>query len=100
MWVTPLMELGTVQQLDYKDLLTLPEQLDPSNCSKYLLESWAKEKKRTDHDPSFLHAIYIVYRWQYLLIGIVKVVIVYVCCFDVILTHLCKSLIHISCYCL
>ena len=69
------MDLGTTRQLEYEDLFTLPEQLEPINCSKYLLESWDEEKKRADQDRSFFHAIYLVYRWQYLLIGIVKVIV-------------------------
>lgn len=72
-WVTPLMDLGTTRQLLYDDLFMLPENLDPRNCSKWLLKSWAEEQKRCEHDRSFFRAIYVVYCWQYLVIGIVKI---------------------------
>ncbi|MCO5571784.1 hypothetical protein L7F22_025532 [Adiantum nelumboides] len=72
-WVTPLMDLGTSRQLEYDDLFTLPEDLDPQNCSKSVLTAWAEEQRLKGPQGSLFHAIYLVYRQQYLYIGIVKV---------------------------
>ncbi|KAI5057619.1 hypothetical protein GOP47_0027634, partial [Adiantum capillus-veneris] len=72
-WVTPLMDLGTTRQLEYDDLFALPENLHPRTCSKYVLTSWAEEQRLKGYQSSLFHAIYLVYRQQYLYIGIVKV---------------------------
>eukprot|EP00250_Pteridium_aquilinum_P011989 c20437_g1_i1 orf=297-4817(-) len=72
-WVTPLMDLGTTRQLEYDDLFILPENLDPKICSKWLLKSWDEEQQVSKQNSSLFRAIYLVYRKQYLSIGIVKI---------------------------
>ncbi|KAH7296644.1 hypothetical protein KP509_26G032400 [Ceratopteris richardii] len=66
------MDLGIKRQLNYDDLFDLPESLDPNNCSKWLFKSWMEEQTDKECESSLFHAIYLVYRWQYLYIGIVK----------------------------
>lgn len=71
-WVTPLMDLGTNRQLEYDDLFTLPRDMDPKVCCKWLWKTWADEQKH-EGGKSFLRAIYHAYRWPYLGIGILKI---------------------------
>ncbi|XP_058226625.1 ABC transporter C family member 13 [Rhododendron vialii] len=71
--VNSVMEQGVIKQLDFEDLLQLPNDMDPFSCLNMLLRCWQTQQRNNCSDPSFVKAIFSAYGWAYLRLGVLKV---------------------------
>lgn len=67
------MKQGVIKQLDFEDLLQLPNDMDPFSCLNMLLRCWQTQQRNNCSDPSFVKAIFSAYGWAYLRLGVLKV---------------------------
>lgn len=75
--VDPVIQLGSNKQLDFKDLLELPIDMDPSSCHNLLLRMWDVQQRNNVSHPSLFKAIYLAYGWPYFCIGVLKVILIF-----------------------
>ncbi|KAL0903582.1 hypothetical protein M5K25_027971 [Dendrobium thyrsiflorum] len=68
-----MLDLGAQKQLDFEDLVQLPNELVPS-CHNSLLRCWMAEKCMPKTDRSLLIAMFHAYGWPYLRLGLLKMV--------------------------
>ncbi|KAI7986989.1 ABC transporter C family member 13 [Camellia lanceoleosa] len=71
--INSVMEQGVIKQLDFEDLLQLPNDMDPSSSLNTLLSSWQTQQRNNCSHPSFFRAIFTAYGWPYLRLGALKV---------------------------
>ncbi|XP_022998363.1 ABC transporter C family member 13 isoform X3 [Cucurbita maxima] len=71
--IMSVMNDGVKKQLDFKDLLQLPTDMDPSFCHNKLLICWKGQYSRNGSNPSFFWAICRAYGWPYVSLGLLKV---------------------------
>ncbi|CAL5361622.1 unnamed protein product [Camellia sinensis] len=71
--INSVMEQGAIKQLDFEDLLQLPNDMDPSSSLNTLLSSWQTQQRNNCSHPSFFRAIFTAYGWPYLRLGALKV---------------------------
>ncbi|EPS71658.1 hypothetical protein M569_03101, partial [Genlisea aurea] len=71
--IDPVLQHGVSKQLNFENLLQLPVDMNPSSCHDLILRMW--DSLRTDNftHPSLFKAICLAYGWQYLRIGLLKV---------------------------
>ncbi|KAG9455872.1 hypothetical protein H6P81_000380 [Aristolochia fimbriata] len=72
--ISSVMDLGVTKQLDFEDLIQLPEELDPYCCQCTLLKCWEIEQSKGHSHPSLFRAIFRAYGWPYMRLGLLKVV--------------------------
>lgn len=72
--VDPVMQHGIKKQLDFEDLLQLPEDMDPSSCHELLLRMWDVQQRENLSHPSLFKTICSAYGWPYFCIGLLKVI--------------------------
>ncbi|GMQ09250.1 hypothetical protein CsSME_00052686 [Camellia sinensis var. sinensis] len=70
--INSVMEQGVIKQLDFEDLLQLPNDMDPSSSLNTLLSSWQTQQRNNCSHPSFFRAIFTAYGWPYLRLGALK----------------------------
>ncbi|KAJ4834345.1 hypothetical protein Tsubulata_020552 [Turnera subulata] len=70
--ITSVMRCGVLKQLDFEDLLWLPNDMEPSACHDKLLKCWRDEQ--CNSNPFFFKAICCAYGWPYLCLGLLKVI--------------------------
>ncbi|XP_020530905.1 ABC transporter C family member 13 isoform X3 [Amborella trichopoda] len=73
-FVNPIMKQGAIKQLDFEDLMHLPNELDPLLCHTMLRKCWSLEQRKHLNQASLFRAICYAYGWPYLLLGLLKVV--------------------------
>ena len=71
--VTSVMDDGAKKQLNFEDLLQLPNEMDPSFCHNKLSFCWKDQCSRNCLNPSFFWAICCAYGWSYVSLGLLKV---------------------------
>lgn len=71
--IDPVMETGVKRQLEFSDLLQLPEDMEPSCCYNLLHNCWKAEQRNNSSNPSLLKAIFSAYGWPYFRLGLLKV---------------------------
>ncbi|KAL4281559.1 hypothetical protein GQ457_03G042490 [Hibiscus cannabinus] len=71
--ITSIMDSGLIKQLDFDDLLLLPEDMDPSPCHEKLLSCWQDQQNNSCSNASLFRAIFSAYGWPYLRLGLLKV---------------------------
>ncbi|KAK8584710.1 hypothetical protein V6N13_138661 [Hibiscus sabdariffa] len=71
--ITSIMNSGLIKQLDFDDLLLLPEDMDPSTCHEKLLSCWQDQQNNSCSNASLFRAIFSAYGWPYLRLGFLKV---------------------------
>eukprot|EP00257_Ricinus_communis_P013433 XP_015570862.1 ABC transporter C family member 13 isoform X2 [Ricinus communis] len=69
--ITPVMKRGIIKQLDFEDLLGLPDDMEPLSCHDRLSCCW--QAQQTSSNPLLLKAICCAYGWPYFRIGLLKV---------------------------
>ncbi|XP_037494972.1 ABC transporter C family member 13 isoform X2 [Jatropha curcas] len=69
--ITSLLKRGTIKQLDFEDLLWLPNDMEPSTCHDRLLSCWQVQLRSSN--PFLFKAIGYAYGWPYFCIGLLKV---------------------------
>lgn len=67
------MDLGVTKQLDFEDLIQLPNEMNPSSCYDTLLRCWVEEQSKHFNQPSLFRAICHAYGWPYICLGLLKV---------------------------
>ncbi|KAI3894612.1 hypothetical protein MKW92_035428 [Papaver armeniacum] len=72
--INSVMDIGVMKQLGYDDLIQPPIELNTSSCYSALLESWVAEQRDHKTHPSLFRAICYAYGWQYMYLGLLKVV--------------------------
>lgn len=72
-FVNPVMDIGITRQLDFTDLLELPNELRATSCYDKLLSSWTAEYQNHHDNSSLLRAMSNSYGWTYLRLGLLKV---------------------------
>ncbi|XP_068652459.1 ABC transporter C family member 13 [Aristolochia californica] len=72
--ISPVMDLGVTKQLDFEDLIQLPQELDPLYCQTTLLKCWETEQSEHYSHPSLFRAMFRAYGWPYMRLGLLKVV--------------------------
>ncbi|RZC79401.1 hypothetical protein C5167_003644 [Papaver somniferum] len=72
--INSVMDIGVMKQLGYDDLIQPPIELNTSSCYNALLESWVAEQRDHKTHPSLFRAICYAYGWQYMYLGLLKVV--------------------------
>ncbi|CAN1224128.1 ABC transporter C family member 13 [Linum perenne] len=70
--IAPVMNHGITKQLNFKDLLSLPDDMEPSVCHSVLISCWQAQESRPN--PFLLKAIFYAYGWPYLKLGLLKVI--------------------------
>ncbi|CAN1121510.1 ABC transporter C family member 13 [Linum perenne] len=68
--IAPVMNHGITKQLNFKDLLSLPDDMEPSVCHSVLISCWQAQESRPN--PFLLKAIFYAYGWPYLKLGLLK----------------------------
>ncbi|KAL6996731.1 hypothetical protein U1Q18_006860 [Sarracenia purpurea var. burkii] len=71
--INSVMEHGVMKQLDFEDLLQLPNDMDPSSCFSTLLSCWQTQQRNNRSHPSLFRMIFTAYGWAYLRLGVLKV---------------------------
>jgi ATP-binding cassette subfamily C (CFTR/MRP) protein 10 len=71
--VNPMIDIGITRQLNFSDLLELPDELRSASCYDKLLSSWTAEYQNHHADASLLRAMSYAYGWIYLRLGMLKV---------------------------
>ncbi|KAJ8755380.1 hypothetical protein K2173_019178 [Erythroxylum novogranatense] len=69
--ITSVMNRGVAKQLDFEDLLQLPDDMEPSTCHNKLSNCWADQWSSSN--PFLFKAICCAYGWPYLRLGLLKV---------------------------
>ncbi|KAI5660400.1 hypothetical protein M9H77_29193 [Catharanthus roseus] len=72
--IDSVMENGVKRQLDFNDLLQLPEDMDSSCCYNLLQHCWEAQQRNNNSNPSLLKAVCCAYGWPYFRIGLLKVI--------------------------
>ncbi|XP_027169805.1 ABC transporter C family member 13 isoform X1 [Coffea eugenioides] len=72
--IDTLMACGVERQLDSNDLLSLPEDLNPSSCHHILQQCWEAQQRKNSSHLSLLKAICCAYGWPYFHLGFLKVI--------------------------
>ncbi|KAI3939222.1 hypothetical protein MKX01_002090 [Papaver californicum] len=72
--INSVMDIGVMKQLGYDDLIQPPTELNTSSCYGALLESWVAEQSDHNTHPSLFRAVCYAYGWQYMYLGLLKVV--------------------------
>ncbi|OAY37002.1 hypothetical protein MANES_11G066800v8 [Manihot esculenta] len=68
--ITSVMKRGVRKQLDFEDLLLLPNDMEPSTCHDRLLSCWGAQQSSSN--PFLFKAICCAYGWPYFSIGLLK----------------------------
>lgn len=71
--INSVMDLGVTKQLDFEDLIQLPNEMNPSSCHDTLLRCWVAEQSKHCTQPSLFRAICHAYGWPYMCLGLLKV---------------------------
>ncbi|KAJ6703052.1 ATP-BINDING CASSETTE SUB-FAMILY C [Salix viminalis] len=69
--ITSVMNHGVIKQLGFDDLLSLPNDMEPSACHDKLSSCWRVQL--CSSNPFFYKAIFCAYGWPYLCLGLLKV---------------------------
>ncbi|KAJ7004811.1 ABC transporter C family member 13 isoform X1 [Populus alba x Populus x berolinensis] len=69
--ITSVMNHGVIKQLGFDDLLSLPNDMEPSTCHDKLSSCWRVQL--SSPNPFFFKAIFCAYGWPYLCLGLLKV---------------------------
>ena len=72
-YIGSIMKHGSVKQLEFENLLTLPPEMDPFTCCENLLRCWQLQECNNYSTPSLIWSIYGVYGWPYFRLGLLKV---------------------------
>uniref|UniRef100_A0A1J3GMA5 ABC-type xenobiotic transporter n=4 Tax=Noccaea caerulescens TaxID=107243 RepID=A0A1J3GMA5_NOCCA len=72
-YISLVMKHGSKKQLEFKDLLPLPPDMDPCTCCENLLRCWQLQECNNSSNPSLFWSISGVYGWPYLRLGVLKV---------------------------
>ncbi|XXG51840.1 hypothetical protein AAC387_Pa03g0319 [Persea americana] len=72
--INSVMDLGVTKQLDFEDLIQLPNEMNPSSCYDTLLRCWVEEQSKHCNQPSLFRAICHAYGWPYICLGLLKVI--------------------------
>ena len=70
--ITSVMNHGVIKQLGFDDLLSLPNDMEPSTCHDKLSSCWRVQL--SSRNPFFFKAIFCAYGWPYLCLGVLKVI--------------------------
>ena len=70
--ITSVMNHGVIKQLGFDDLLSLPNDMEPSTCHDKLSSCWRVQL--SSPNPFFFKAIFYAYGWPYLCLGLLKVI--------------------------
>nr|QGP74118.1 ABCC transporter [Sedum alfredii] len=68
-FVDPVLSIGAVRQLEFRDLLELPSQMESSVCYSRLCNYW---ESQIDTHPSLFKSICKAYGWEYVKLGLLK----------------------------
>ncbi|KAG9131178.1 hypothetical protein Leryth_006037 [Lithospermum erythrorhizon] len=71
--IDTVMERGAKKQLDFEDLLQLPDDMDPMPCHNILQNCWESQQRHNISHPSLFKAICYAYGWPYFRLGLLKV---------------------------
>ncbi|KAL4559871.1 hypothetical protein LXL04_032017 [Taraxacum kok-saghyz] len=71
--INMVMEHGVKKQLDFGDLLQLPNDMDASVCHDTLLNCWEDQRRHDCAHPSLFWTICYAYGWPYVCLGFLKV---------------------------
>lgn len=89
--INSVMDLGVTKQLDFEDLIQLPNEMNPSSCYDTLLRCWVGEQSKHCNQPSLFRAICHAYGWPYICLGLLKV-LQFCILHDECLLYWCKSI--------
>ncbi|VVA99119.1 unnamed protein product [Arabis nemorensis] len=70
--ISLVMRHGSMKQLEFKDLIPLPLDMDPSTCCENLLRCWQFQECNNPLNPSLIWSISGVYGWPYFRLGLLK----------------------------
>ncbi|XP_058780381.1 ABC transporter C family member 13-like isoform X2 [Vicia villosa] len=73
-FISPVMNQGVLKQLDSGDLFPLLSDMSPSFCHDIIKSSWREQSSNYGSNPSLLRALCNAYGWQYLRLGLLKVI--------------------------
>ncbi|XP_058780377.1 ABC transporter C family member 13 isoform X1 [Vicia villosa] len=73
-FISPVMNQGVLKQLDSDDILPLLADMSPSFCHEIIKSSWREQLSNNGSNPSLLRALCNAYGWQYLRLGLLKVI--------------------------